>query len=154
MTDNTPVTVVAALIWQDGKLLICQRGSTASFPGKWEFPGGKAEPGESLPLALERELFEELGIHAQIGKKVAEIDHRYPGRKPVHLVFFSVVAFEGVPENRVFEKICWVEAPELGGYDFLEADRPLVESIARGTSVTNRDSELTEVEIKEDGGLG
>jgi 8-oxo-dGTP diphosphatase len=152
-THGTPLTVVAALIWQGKKLLVCQRRKTGSFPGKWEFPGGKAEPGESPAAALERELFEELGIHARIGKKVAEIDHRYPGRRPVHLVFFSVVAFEGVPENRVFEEIRWVEAADLGRYDFLEADRPLVVNIARNSSAANQRGELTEMEVQEDGGL-
>ena len=130
--SETPISVVAALVWKDGRLLICQRKETDAFPGKWEFPGGKVEPEESPAAALVRELLEELGIRARLGKQVAEIDHRYQGRRPVHLLFFAVKEFDGLPENRVFQQILWVEPPELSRFDFLDADRPLIERIASG----------------------
>ena len=125
-------TVVAAVIWCKDRLLICQRKESDAFPGKWEFPGGKIEPDESPTGALERELFEELGIRARIGNRIADIDHQYPGRPPVHLVFFAVNIFEGIPEGRVFQQIVWVAPQDLSRFDFLEADRPLIEQIAAG----------------------
>ena len=132
MQTTVPKTVVAALIWQQGGLLICQRRADDHFPGKWEFPGGKVEPGESPRGALERELAEELGIRARIGDEVWRTEHQYPGLAPVRLLFFAVVEFFGTPENRVFEQICWMSPQQLGDYDFLEADRPLIERIAVG----------------------
>ena len=130
--SGMPVAVVAAMIWQHGRILICQRRETDSFPGKWEFPGGKVESGEEPSAALGRELFEELGIRATIGEEVAQVEHQYPGRSAVHLLFFTVQDFDGVPENRVFQQILWVSPQELSRFDFLEADRPLIGRIAGG----------------------
>ena len=124
-----PIIVVAALLWRAGRLLICQRKDTGAFPGKWEFPGGKMEPGEEPQAALERELFEELGIRARIGDEIARAEHRYPGGSLVHLQFFAVSQFAGEAENRVFKQILWAYPQELDRFDFLEADRPLVERL-------------------------
>ena len=131
-SSETPITVVAALIWREERLLICQRRQSDAFPGKWEFPGGKIELKESASAALQRELLEELGIRARIGDQVAEINHQYPGRPPVHLLFFAVNSFEGDPENRVFQQILWVPTQELSRFDFLEADLAILERIASG----------------------
>ena len=130
--STTPVVVVAALIWREGKLLLCQRSETDVFPGKWEFAGGKAEPGEEPRTALRRELLEELGIRARIGEQVAEIGYQYPGRTPIRLLFFLVTEFEGIPENRIFKQICWELPQDIAEFDWLEADRPLVKRIAAG----------------------
>jgi 8-oxo-dGTP diphosphatase len=126
----SPRAVVAALIWRSNQLLICQRKMDDAFPGKWEFPGGKLEPGEVPRDGLARELFEELNIRARIGREVWQTEHQYPGRAPVHLLFFEVTEFAGEPENRVFEQILWVAPGELGGYDFLDADQPLIALLA------------------------
>ena len=126
----TEITVVAALVWQEGEILVCQRKETDVFPGKWEFPGGKIEPGEAAQAALERELWEELGIRARIGEQAARVEHQYPGRAPVHLLFFMVQEFDGSPENHVFQQILWVRPEQLPCFDFLEADRPLISRIA------------------------
>lgn len=128
--SGSPVTVVAAMIWQHGKILICQRREMDPFPGKWEFPGGKVESGEEPRAALRRELFEELGIRARIGAEVAQVEHQYPGSSLVHLLFFTVQDFDGVPKNLAFKQILWVSPQELSRFDFLEADRPLIERIA------------------------
>ncbi|MBI3934149.1 MAG: (deoxy)nucleoside triphosphate pyrophosphohydrolase [Acidobacteria bacterium] len=122
--------MVAALIWRQGSLLICQRKATGSFPGKWEFPGGKVEPEEEPRAALQRELFEELGIRAEIGEELARLEHQYTEGPTVRLLFYAVTQFEGVPENRVFQQILWVQPHQLLHFDFLEADQPLIERIA------------------------
>ena len=124
--------VVAALIWKDGKLLVCQRTRHQPMPLKWEFPGGKIEDGEQPRDALRRELDEELGIAATIGDEVARFQHTYPSGNAVELRFFDVRAYSGKLENRIFREIRWAAPAELPSYDFLEADRDLVTSLAQG----------------------
>lgn len=124
--------VAAALIVRDGKLLICQRSTRQSHPLKWEFAGGKVEPGEELRHCLRRELREELGIEAEIGREAVRFFYWYPGHSPILLVFFRVTRFSGQPENRVFADIRWAAPQELPEFDFVEADRDLVVRLARG----------------------
>src|SRR5690242_20924905 len=93
--------VAAALILQDGKLLICQRTRHQPMPLKWEFPGGKIEEGEQPRDAMRRELDEELGIDARVGEEVARIRHSYKGGGQVELRFFVVHQFAGEIENRI-----------------------------------------------------
>ena len=132
MSVETTKVVVAALLFEQGRLLICQRSPRGRFPNKWEFPGGKVEPGEDLLEALRRELLEELGITAEIGAEVWRTEHQYPGFSPVRLHFFSVRRYSPAPKNRVFQKILWVNLSDLMMYDFLDADRPLVEQLHSG----------------------
>ena len=125
--------VVAALIRRGDELLICQRAANKPMPLKWEFPGGKVEPGEDLRAALVRELDEELGIRATIGREVSTLRHVY--RKDdfaVELRFFAVDEFEGELQNRIFADMRWEKIPSLAEYDFLEADLELVRQIAAG----------------------
>src|SRR5438067_9567703 len=82
--------VVAALIRREGKLLICQRTKYQPMALKWEFPGGKIEPGEDAVSALVRELDEELGINATIGPEVACVRHQYRSGSSVELHFHLV----------------------------------------------------------------
>src|SRR5438309_8681249 len=95
--DMPPVVkqVVAGLIWQDGKILVCQRTRHQTMPLKWEFPGGKIEEGEQPRDALRRELDEELGIAAVIGNEVARIRHEYPNGSAVELRFYDVREYSG-----------------------------------------------------------
>jgi 8-oxo-dGTP diphosphatase len=123
-------TVVAAVVERDGRVLICQRRSDDSHPLKWEFPGGKVEPGESPRDALERELEEELAIQARIGAELKRLTHRYPGRHPFHLVFYRVTRFSGEPVNRAFEQMLWEDPARLPQYDFLDADADFVRELA------------------------
>lgn len=99
---------------------------------KWEFPGGKIEPGEEPVQALRRELHEELGISATIGEKVTSIQHHYKNGGAVELHFFRVGEYEGEMENRIFEQIRWVDRRELLQFDFLAADRDILRQIAEG----------------------
>ena len=123
-------TVVAAIIERNGTILICQRRRTDRHPLKWEFPGGKVEPGESPQAALERELEEELAIQAHIGPELTRGTHRYPGRAPILLIFYRVREFRGEPENRVFEQIRWEAPASLADYNFLEADTDILRTLA------------------------
>ena len=124
--------VVAAVIVQDGKILICQRAEGQPMPFKWEFPGGKVEPEEELRAALKRELDEELGIMAAIGTRVTVIRHTYGNGNAVELHFYRVDQFEGELKNRIFHDVRWVERAELPGYDFLEADIAFIREISAG----------------------
>jgi mutator protein MutT len=118
----TPLQVVAAVIERGGKILIAQRKRGGKHPLKWEFPGGKVDPGEQPPAALARELREELGIEAQIGEQLDAYQIRYPGGRPTHLVFFRVTQWTGEPQNLIFEKLVWERRARLKDYDFLEGD--------------------------------
>jgi 8-oxo-dGTP diphosphatase len=124
--------VVAALIWQDGSVLVCQRTRHQTMPLKWEFPGGKIEEGEQPRDAMRRELEEELGINAEVGDEVARFRHRYPNGSAVELRFYDVRKYGGELENRIFKDIRWAKPTELPSYDFLEADLKLVQDLATG----------------------
>lgn len=124
--------VVAALIVREGRVLICQRTRHQTLPLKWEFPGGKIEPGETPEAALSRELEEELGIRAQIGKRIAMVRHHYKNGASVELQFFVVESFQGQLQNRIFHDMQWVERAEMPEYDFLEADIGVVSNVASG----------------------
>ena len=124
--------VVAALILQAGKILICQRTRHQTMPLKWEFPGGKIEAGEAEEGALRRELDEELGIVATIGPKLTTVHYVYGGGGEVELHFYIVENFEGKIQNRIFRDLRWVSPADLLDYDFLEADVSLVNDIASG----------------------
>src|SRR5579872_643222 len=124
--------VAAALILQDGKLLICQRTRHQPMPLKWEFPGGKIEEGEQPRDAMRRELEEELGINAVVGDEVARFRHQYPNGSAVELRFYDIQKYSGEIENRIFKEIRWAKPAELPSYDFLEADLKLVQDLATG----------------------
>jgi 8-oxo-dGTP diphosphatase len=121
-----PVDVSAGILLRDGLVLACQRPADQSHPGKWEFPGGKREAGETMAECLRRELREELGIEGEVGAELWQSTHTYPGRPPVALVFFRVDRFAGEPRNLVFADIRWVDLAGLAALDFLAADRELI----------------------------
>jgi len=127
------LTVVAALIHHQGKILCCQRRRGSRFELQWEFPGGKREEGETLQAALARELQEELGVTAQIGPEIHRLQHRYASTGlPFELVFFAATAPANEIQNLEFERIEWHRPEELPALDFLEADRDLVAKLASG----------------------
>ena len=122
-------TVVAAVIERDGRILIGQRRNAGHHPLKWEFPGGKVEPGETPEAATVRELEEELAIHARVDREIMRYEYQYPERPPILLIFHRVVRFEGEPENRDFEQIRWELPERLASYDFLEGDAQFIRSL-------------------------
>ena len=128
-------TVTAALIMRGDQFLICRRRADQFLPLKWEFAGGKIEDGEEPATGLRRELGEELDLDADIGPEVCRFSYEYPGRNPILLVFFYVTEFRGEPQNRQFAEIRWVPRNELREFNFLPADKELVEQIARDALV-------------------
>ncbi|MBS1821130.1 MAG: (deoxy)nucleoside triphosphate pyrophosphohydrolase [Acidobacteria bacterium] len=128
--------VVAALILRKGadgtEVLICQRKPDQPMSLKWEFPGGKIEEGETSEAALIRELNEELGITATLGKSVARVRHRYRNGGVIDLEFFTVTDFTGEIENRIFNDVRWATLPTLTEYDFLAADHGLIQDLSDG----------------------
>jgi 8-oxo-dGTP diphosphatase len=128
--------VVAALILREGtagtEVFICQRKPDQPMSLKWEFPGGKIEPGEEPEEALARELNEELGISAVIDRRVAQVRHKYRNGGAVDLQFFVVKEFHGPLENRIFNDMRWAPLATLPEYDFLAADLGLIRDLSEG----------------------
>lgn len=129
---RAPLLVSAGVIHKNGKILVGQRRLGDRHALKWEFPGGKVEAGESPRQALIRELREELQIEAKIGSELARYEHDYPNGSRVHLLFFAVRDFGGIPAARVFQQICWTALEDLPDLDFLEGDLDFVKRLARG----------------------
>ncbi len=125
------MVVVAAVIERDDEILVSFRHPKGPRPSKWEFPGGKVEPGETEEQALIREMQEELGVRCEIGALVWRAVHPYPDTD-VEIAFYKARIVEGVPQPLSMEEIRWVRRQELGGLDFLEADRPFVADLMRG----------------------
>ena len=125
------MVVVAAIIARDGRVLACQRSRKSKFALKWEFPGGKVQAGETPEAGLARELEEELGVQAEIGQEILRTQHKYPQmREGVQLIFFGANLGAAEIENRIFEKVEWVEPEKLKQMDFLDADRELIGKLA------------------------
>jgi 8-oxo-dGTP diphosphatase len=126
------LSVTAGVIARAGRVLVCRRVLAGHHPGKWEFPGGKVEPGEDLATCLRRELEEELGIDAVVGRVLWRTRHRYPDRPPIELTFLLIPRYARTIENRVFAAIEWVAIADLAAVDFLDGDREFVEQLVSG----------------------
>lgn len=141
-TDGGPaaeILVVAAVIERQGLILIGQRKRGSKHSLKWEFPGGKVEPGETPAAALVRELREELAIEASIGEELARYDVRYPGGPLTRLRFYHVTEFAGEPRNMDFEQIAWAPRDRLAAYDFLEGDIAFIGVLRKSRSTGSVD---------------
>ena len=120
--------VVAALIWQDGRFMICQRPKHKTRGLLWEFVGGKVESGESKEEALIRECREELGITLSVGDVFMDVVHVYPDLT-VHLTLFSSTIAEGIPQKLEHNDIRWITPREIADYDFCPADEEILAKI-------------------------
>ena len=116
------IEVVAAVMLWEGRILIGQRKRGGRHPLKWEFPGGKVEPGEDPRAALARELREELNVDAVIGEELDSYEVSYGDGFRLMLHFYRVTQFHGEPRNLDFEQIAWAKPEQLPEYDFLEGD--------------------------------
>ena len=113
-----------------GRFLVSQRPSCKAHPGKWEFPGGKLEPGESVFKALVREFREELGLEIILAEPEFVVRYRYPDRS-VELNIWQVINCRGKATGREGQIVCWVAPRELAGLDFLDGNQAIVERIIR-----------------------
>lgn len=122
------VEVVAALIWDKDKFMICQRPAHKSCALLWEFVGGKVEPGETKEQALIRECQEELDVTLSVGDEFIDVVHQYPDIK-VHLTLFNATIAEGVPQKLEHNDIKWITPAEIPNYDFCPADTEILKKI-------------------------
>jgi 8-oxo-dGTP diphosphatase len=122
------VEVVAAVIERDGRYLITRRLHDTHLAGLWEFPGGKIWPGEQPEVALKRELYEELGVTAEVGELLESVDWSYP-EKTVHILFFRCAILDE-PRPLQGQEMLWIEAAELPSRRFPEADARLIRRLS------------------------
>ena len=118
------VVVTAAVVERDGRFLVTRRQKGVHLEGCWEFPGGKCDRGESLDACLDRELREELGVGATIGKELFSVTHNYPDRS-VELHFFQC-ELDGTPLPQIGQEMRWVRREELSTLEFPPADEELI----------------------------
>lgn len=129
MKKQTPVRVVAAVIEQDGKVLIAKRRKGDKLAGKWEFPGGKIDPGETPEEALKRELQEELGIETEVGDFICSSLYDYE-HLLVELLAYRVKHISGDITPHVHDEVRWVLPDDLCAYDFPAANEEIVRRLS------------------------
>ena len=122
------VEVVAALIWDNDKFMICQRPADKARALLWEFVGGKVEPGETKEQALIRECREELAIMLSVGEVFMDVIHEYPDIT-VHLTLFSATIADGIPQKLEHNDIQWITPKEIPNYEFCPADEEILKRI-------------------------
>lgn len=123
--------IAVALVWRDGRLLIARRPAGVHLGGRWEFPGGKCEPGESPAECVRREVREELAIEVEPIRARPPIEYDY-GDRQVRLHPFDCVYRAGEPHSAIGSEWRWVRPEELERFDFPPANEGLIRSLARG----------------------
>jgi len=125
-----PILVVVGILMRpQNQIFIAQRSDLAHMGGKWEFPGGKVEPGESLEAALSRELQEEIGITPLRSELFCSLEYDY-GIKRVKLECFLIPEFTGEPFGKEGQPTRWIQGSELAHYDFPDANQPLIKKLS------------------------
>lgn len=122
------VEVVAALIWDKDKFMICQRPAHKARALLWEFVGGKVEPGETKKQALIRECQEELAVTLTVDEVFMDVVHEYPDIT-VHLTLFNATISEGVPRKLEHNDIRWITVGEIEHYSFCPADKEILKKL-------------------------
>jgi mutator protein MutT len=124
MRPDSAIRVLAAVIERQGRILLTRRLAGTHLSGLWEFPGGKCEPNESDEACLARELAEELGVDAVVGRELLSVEHAYPDRR-VRL-HFRACTIVGQPRAVLGQEMRWVTRDELLTLQFPEADAELI----------------------------
>ena len=127
MTHPATVPVVCALIEQAGRILLAQRPAHKHLPLKWEFPGGKVEPGEEPTAAIVREIHEELGCDIVIGRALRRFPFDYTA-VVIEMIPYVCTLAPGSPAPQAHEHVAlaWVEPGQLAAYDLAPADVPVI----------------------------
>lgn len=120
--------VVAALIWDKDKFMICQRPTHKARGLLWEFVGGKVEQGETKEQALIRECREEFAVTLSVGDVFMDVVHEYPDLT-VHLTLFNAAILEGIPKKLEHNDIKWITPNEISNYEFCPADVEILKKI-------------------------
>ena len=128
----TPTEVVAALIWEKDRFLICQRPEHKARGSLWEFVGGKVEPAEAKQQALVRECRDELGIEVMPGDIFMEVTHTYPDLT-VHLTLFSSTIVSGTPKLLEHQDLRWITPAQIRQFAFCPADEVILQKIIEQT---------------------
>jgi 8-oxo-dGTP diphosphatase len=121
------LVAAAAILNAKGELLIAKRPDDKHQGGLWEFPGGKVEAGEEILTALDRELFEELGINTLAAKPLIKVSHDYSD-KSVVLDVWVVTEFSGKAEGREGQEVRWIAPSDIDSYTFPDANLPIIEA--------------------------
>ena len=124
------INVVAGIIINQNKILIGKRKDKDIGGGKWEFPGGKIEVGETNSVALERELYEELGISVKIGKELMNYEHLFK-TTIYNITFMEITDYEGEIRNNAHSEIKWVKFSNLPEYDFISGDDRFIQTLLK-----------------------
>ena len=128
MEDKKITHVVAALIWDGNRFMICQRPAHKARGLLWEFVGGKVESGETREAALIRECREELAVELNVGDIFMEVDHVYPDIT-IRLILFHATIAVGEPQKIEHNDIRWILPSEIPQYDFCPADEEILKKI-------------------------
>jgi 8-oxo-dGTP diphosphatase len=126
---RTRKLVVAALVREGTRVLMSRRRADQPMPGKWEFPGGKVEPGEAPTEALAREVREELGCEIDAGRIFEVVFHVYD-EFDLYMLVYAATITAGAPQALDVAEVAWVEATRLPELDLLPADYPLARALA------------------------
>ena len=127
------INVVAGIIINQNKILIGKRKDKDIGGGKWEFPGGKIEVGETNSEALERELYEELGISVKIGKELMNYEHMFK-TTIYNISFMEIIDYDGEIRNNAHSEIKWVKFSNQLEYDFISGDDRFIQSFLKSKS--------------------
>ncbi len=125
------INVVVGIIIQNRNVLLCQRKQTSRYALKWEFPGGKVENGEQITDSLRRELFEELGISAEVGALFHRQHYVYPDSGAFSVFYHLITSFSGTIVNHAFAAYEWVPIEKLPTYDVLEGNYEVIQKLVR-----------------------
>lgn len=126
-----PKIVAAAVIETDGRILIAKRKQGKMHSGKWEFPGGTLEEGETPEQCLKRELLEELALITDVGDLICTSEHSYTPEFTIKLLVYRTTIISGSFDLHAHDEIRWVKPADLFAYDFPEADVPIVEKLIK-----------------------
>ena len=130
LSRKKPIDVVAALIWEKDRFLICQRPENKARGLLWEFAGGKVEPGETLQEALVRECQEELAVTPEVREQFMQVVHEYPDIL-IRLTLFHCVIPDGFPQKLEHNALAWIRTTDIDQFDFCPADTDILNELKR-----------------------